>query len=78
MCLYSTRKIPEITPHYHTSPVHVLHVMRIESDIVHTCTIFRRSGGGPGGGRARMPVGAHPHLLVVDDGNPIAAPGLAR
>jgi hypothetical protein len=25
-----------------------------------------------------MPVGSHPHLLVVGVGNPIAVPGLAR
>jgi hypothetical protein len=38
----------------------------------------RRSGGGPGGGCARMPVGTHPHLLVVGVGSPIAVPYLVR
>jgi hypothetical protein len=41
-------------------------------------TARRRSSGGPGGGCARMPVGTHPHLLVVGVGNPIAVPSLAR
>jgi hypothetical protein len=40
---------------------------------------WRRSGGGPGGGCARGPVGTHAHrLLVVGASNPIAVPCLAR
>jgi hypothetical protein len=36
------------------------------------------AGGGPEGGCARMPVGTHPHLLLVGAGNSIAVPSLAR
>jgi hypothetical protein len=38
----------------------------------------RRSGGGAGGGCASMPVGTHPHLLVVGARSPLAVLGLAR
>jgi hypothetical protein len=38
----------------------------------------RRSGGGPGGGCARMPVGTYPHLLVAGAGNYIAVSRMAR
>jgi hypothetical protein len=36
------------------------------------------AGGGPEGGYARTPVGTHPHLLVMDVGNPVAVPCTAR
>jgi hypothetical protein len=38
----------------------------------------RRSGGGPGDGCARMPVGTYLYLHAVGAGNPIAVLGLAR
>jgi hypothetical protein len=38
----------------------------------------RRSGGGPGGGCARMPVGTYLYLHAVCVGNPVVVPGLAR
>jgi hypothetical protein len=38
----------------------------------------RRSGGGPGGGCAHMPVGTYLYLHAVGDGYPVAVPGLAR
>jgi hypothetical protein len=37
-----------------------------------------RSGGGPGGGCARRPVGTYLYLHPVGGGNPIAVPCLAR
>jgi hypothetical protein len=37
-----------------------------------------RSGGGPGGGCARMLVGTHPHLLVVGEWTPIVVQSVAR
>jgi hypothetical protein len=38
----------------------------------------RRSGGGPGGGCVRRPVGIYLYLHAVGPGNPVAVPGLAR
>jgi hypothetical protein len=38
----------------------------------------RRSGGGPGEGCARRPVGTYLYLHAVGDDNPIAVLGLAR
>jgi hypothetical protein len=38
----------------------------------------RRSGGGPGEGCARMPVGAYLYLHAVGVGNHVAVPSLAR
>jgi hypothetical protein len=38
----------------------------------------RRSGGGPGKGCARKPIGTYLYLLAVGAGNPVAVPCLAR
>jgi hypothetical protein len=38
----------------------------------------RRSGGGPGVGCARRPVGTYLYLHAVGDGNHVAVPSLAR
>jgi hypothetical protein len=37
-----------------------------------------RSGGGPGGGCARKPVGTYLYLHAVGAGNLVAVPSLAR
>jgi hypothetical protein len=38
----------------------------------------RRSGGGPGGGCVRRPVGTYLYLHAVGARNPLAVPSLAR
>jgi hypothetical protein len=45
---------------------------------VHSWLVTAPAAGGPGGGRARMPVGTYLYLHAVCVGNPIAVPCMER